>query len=213
VFNQRRVRWFELELIHTGSGQIVTEGVSLATQPGTVFFRTPGMVAQGFALYAEADHWDDAGGGSGREQGQVPVNWPTHRCLADPAAVAAGLQKLRALFEILLALESASAPRPASPHRKRLDGLCRQIAASPAAHFDLTVLAASVGVSPNFLCRIFRETYGQTLFQYIHRTKVEAGCLLLLQTDLPIKVVALELGFENQSYFHALFRRRNRYRL
>ncbi len=257
VFGRRQVRWFELELIHTGSGHITTDGIELATEAGSLFFRRPGMVVQGFAPYTctivlfdarygrereksyhTLDIWNNA---DGRDcgQGLLPGPLTDKLVLADPSLLARGFQKLEgiflrngadrqlalkhALFEILLAVDqSEPAARRHSSHRQRLDELCRNIASQPARQFRLADLAAGVNLSPNFLCRIFKEMYGLTLFQYIHRCKIDAAAGLLLQTELSIKAIALELGLENQSYFHTLFkrqrgmtpaefRRRNRY--
>lgn len=52
AFPRRVVKWFELELILWGEGYITTEGISIPTHKGTVFFRTPGMVVQGFPPYS-----------------------------------------------------------------------------------------------------------------------------------------------------------------
>jgi len=240
VFEERRVRWFELELIHTGGGHI--DGKELATVAGSLFFRSPGMVVQGVApytcqivlfdaqfsrereaLYHNVDFWNDADG-QGYGQGLLPHPLSDCRILADPTSLVRGFQKLEglflrggtdhqlalkhALFEILLAVDQADpAAGRLSPHRDRLDELCRRIASRPDQHFRLADLAASVNLSPNFLCRIFKQTYGITLFQYAHRCKIDAAAVQLLQTELPVRVIALELGFENQSYFHTLFKR------
>src|SRR5659263_22916 len=50
-YEERRVRWYELELILWGEGFIVTDGKKIATTAGNLFFRKPGMVVQGNAPY------------------------------------------------------------------------------------------------------------------------------------------------------------------
>lgn len=51
VMERRRVRWYELECIHEGSGHILTDGARIPTSAGSVFFRWPGMIVQGVAPY------------------------------------------------------------------------------------------------------------------------------------------------------------------
>ncbi len=51
VMEKRRVRWFELEFIHSGTGYVRSEGQELPARAGTIFFRWPGMVVQGVAPY------------------------------------------------------------------------------------------------------------------------------------------------------------------
>lgn len=50
-FGKRQVKWYELELILWGEGYIITEGEKLSARKGTLFFRKPGMVVQGFSPY------------------------------------------------------------------------------------------------------------------------------------------------------------------
>jgi AraC-like DNA-binding protein len=51
VFERRRVRWYEIELIYRGEGRIITDGVELPTEDGSLFFRKPGMIVQGITPY------------------------------------------------------------------------------------------------------------------------------------------------------------------
>jgi AraC-like DNA-binding protein len=48
----RTVREFELDLMLGGDGEIVLDGVSYPTLPGTLFFRYPGMVVEGITPYS-----------------------------------------------------------------------------------------------------------------------------------------------------------------
>jgi AraC-like DNA-binding protein len=48
---QRIVRWFELELIVSGEGLIITEGVKLPARRGSIFVRNPGMRVEGISPY------------------------------------------------------------------------------------------------------------------------------------------------------------------
>lgn len=50
-YNQRRVKWYEIELITWGEGRILTEGVPIPAVKGNIFFRSPGMTVQGFSPY------------------------------------------------------------------------------------------------------------------------------------------------------------------
>ena len=50
-YKKRRVRWYELEFIVDGSGYIETNGIRLQAESGTLFFRKPGDIVQGFLPY------------------------------------------------------------------------------------------------------------------------------------------------------------------
>lgn len=68
-------------------------------------------------------------------------------------------------------------------------------------------VASYVGFSPDYLSSYFRKEEGCTLNSYIGREKVRYAQKLLLQTDLPVSVIAQNLGFETSSHFTSLFRK------
>ena len=43
--------------------------------------------------------------------------------------------------------------------------------------------------------------------EFIHKTRVQAGCKLLKQSDAPISSIATDCGFCDQSSFTSYFRR------
>ena len=50
-YKKRKVRWYEIELITSGGGYIETDGENIKADEGSVFFRRPGMVVQGYLPY------------------------------------------------------------------------------------------------------------------------------------------------------------------
>lgn len=61
-------------------------------------------------------------------------------------------------------------------------------------------------VTPNYLCRLFKERTGETPMGYLQSLRMrEAGNLLSL-TDLPVYTIAEKLGYEEPSYFARVFR-------
>ncbi len=91
----------------------------------------------------------------------------------------------------------------------------RQVAAAAERflqeHFrePLTVadIAASVGVSPSHLHRIFRAETGSTLVSRVHRLRLEAAAQRLRETDQTVLAIAHEVGFMSQSHLTRLFTR------
>lgn len=55
--------------------------------------------------------------------------------------------------------------------------------------------------------RIFKRSEGKTLLEYIHDVKRKEAERLLLDTDTPLSQIAELLGFDNESYFNAFFKR------
>lgn len=62
-----------------------------------------------------------------------------------------------------------------------------------------------VYISPDYCSRLFTKETGRSLKQYVMEKRMEKAKRLLL-SDLPVKMVALETGYTNFSYFSKAFR-------
>ena len=58
--------------------------------------------------------------------------------------------------------------------------------------------------------RLFRRYFGRTFSQTRVQSRVDYASELLLQTDKPLKLIALECGFSDQSHLTKVFRRHYR---
>lgn len=67
--------------------------------------------------------------------------------------------------------------------------------------------AQAAHVTPNYLCRLFREQTGETPMGYLRSARMREAGSLLAFTDLPVYTIAEKLGYEEPSYFARLFRR------
>lgn len=70
------------------------------------------------------------------------------------------------------------------------------------------VLAAHVGVSPNYLSRLFAKETGRTISAYIQDKKIETARNMLCYSDHAISVISSTLAFPSQSYFTSIFRQK-----
>lgn len=70
----------------------------------------------------------------------------------------------------------------------------------------LAALAAVVQVSPNHFARLFKQATGHTPHHYVLACRIARAKQLLAETDLPLCVIGLQMGWTDQSYFTALFR-------
>lgn len=61
-------------------------------------------------------------------------------------------------------------------------------------------------LSKYYLCRIFKESTGLTLLQYINNIKIQQACNLLVHTDMTILEVATACGFNSSMYFCKMFK-------
>jgi AraC-like DNA-binding protein len=81
------------------------------------------------------------------------------------------------------------------------------IEAHLAHEVSLTELAAVAQTSPSHFARLFRHATGQTPHQYMIMCRIERAKQLLRETELPIIEISCLVGFTDQSYFTAVFRK------
>ena len=68
-------------------------------------------------------------------------------------------------------------------------------------------ISQSIGVSLSYLSRIFKETTGKTIINFMNEKKVEKAKEYLARTDMKIYEIAAALGFENTTYFSYFFKK------
>jgi AraC family transcriptional regulator len=87
----------------------------------------------------------------------------------------------------------------------------RRTTAYIEAHLEealsLTEIAAVAHMSPDHFGRLFRDATGRTPHQYVIMCRIERAKHLLVETALPIIDIGHQVGFTDQSYFTAVFRK------
>lgn len=68
-------------------------------------------------------------------------------------------------------------------------------------------LASDVHLSRSHFAAVFRRRTGFSVLDFFARLKMQRACFLLDTTDMPIKAIAADLGFEDPLYFSRCFRR------
>jgi AraC-like DNA-binding protein len=81
------------------------------------------------------------------------------------------------------------------------------IEAHLAQELSVTELAAVAQTSPAYFARLFRQATGQAPHQYIIKCRIEHAKRLLRETEWPIIDIGHHVGFPDQSYFTAVFRK------
>ena len=74
-------------------------------------------------------------------------------------------------------------------------------------HFKLCDIAAHVGLSKQYLSRLFTASEGMSLMDYTRKKRVEAATDMLRNTGKSIPEIAAYLCFTSQSYFGAVFKK------
>lgn len=91
----------------------------------------------------------------------------------------------------------------------RLEPILEALAHRPAHPWDVDVLAAMIGVTPQHLGRLFRRALGQPPLEYLVRLRLNRALQLLVERpDLRIHEVGAAVGYPDPNYFTRLFRQR-----
>ena len=74
-------------------------------------------------------------------------------------------------------------------------------------NIGLDQLAQQVHLNKNYLVRLFRENYGRTPIQMLIDLRMERGCDLIANTDMPVAEVAQVCGYASAAYFIAEYKK------
>lgn len=88
----------------------------------------------------------------------------------------------------------------------RLDNVIKYIHEHYREPLKNEFLASLAGYHPYYLNRVFVETKGKTLHQYVLGVRISTAEQMLISTDKPISIIAEETGFNNPLSFTAAFK-------
>lgn len=73
--------------------------------------------------------------------------------------------------------------------------------------FPLTYLAKEAGITPQHLCRVFKESMNMQPTDYVVKRRLREAKRLIQQNELPISEVAIRSGFSDAAYFSTVFKK------
>ncbi len=73
---------------------------------------------------------------------------------------------------------------------------------------SLDAIAERLFLSPSHMRRLFKNKTGATVMDYLENLRLEKSLNLLAQPQLKIHEIGMLVGYENPSYFNAVFKRR-----
>ncbi|HQV03520.1 MULTISPECIES: AraC family transcriptional regulator [unclassified Novosphingobium] len=85
--------------------------------------------------------------------------------------------------------------------------ICEYIEESLGDRIHLEDLASIVGLSPFHFSRKFKIEFGLTPHAYVIQRKIERAKAMLLMKNTPLKVIAADCGFSDQSHLNRTFRK------
>lgn len=122
-----------------------------------------------------------------------------------------GMQYSSILYSLLTDIAQYASANPGASnasHNLRLEPLFQYIEENLHRPLTLDELAGVAGITPEYLCAIFKKTTNVRVFQYINSVRIRKSKELLLKHPaMPIQEVAGLSGFEDANYFCSVFRR------
>lgn len=88
------------------------------------------------------------------------------------------------------------------------DSVCSYIMSHYSENLTVDWLAATVGLSPKYLSRVFMQEKGVSMIDYLTEVRLENACGLLLYSDKCISDIAEQVGYRDALYFSKVFKRR-----
>ena len=112
------------------------------------------------------------------------------------------------LMLLEIATQVADPPSEAPQQRRKLAAIA-QTALGKRFREPITTseIARTLHCNPDYLGRVYRETFGYSLTTGIHRVRMHHAKNLLLLSSLTVKEVSMACGYENPDYFRRMFRR------
>ena len=89
--------------------------------------------------------------------------------------------------------------------------VCSYVDENLSSDISLDTAADFAGVRHFYLSKLFKEEKGETFINYISDKRLEKSRQLLEQTELSIKEITAEVGYNDQNYFSRIFK--NKYGL
>jgi AraC family transcriptional regulator len=132
---------------------------------------------------------------------ELEAEQPCGRLYADSLGIALASRLVRRWASVTSDLIPAGLPK------RKLERVLAYVRDRIADDLALADIAAIAGVSPTRFKRLFKQSMGIPVHQYVMRRRVERATELLRRTNMPLSEVALQTGFANQSHMATTVRR------
>jgi AraC-like DNA-binding protein len=121
-----------------------------------------------------------------------------------PAAARGYLQLV--LAEIVLERSATADPAVANLPAVRAAAFITDHLTEP--NLSTARIADALAFNADYLGRAFRDAFGETLTDHIHRLRIDRARMLFRSTDRSVERIGAEVGFGDGRYFRRVFKRR-----
>jgi two-component system, response regulator YesN len=111
------------------------------------------------------------------------------------------------LEELLLEIFNKQQELKACAYRKEVNTIINYIKKNIDSKLTLRSIAKCVNMNESYICRMFKNETGKSIFNYINESKVNKAQELLKDHCSVVKDVAIAVGIDDQLYFNRVFRK------
>ncbi|MDO5416650.1 MAG: AraC family transcriptional regulator [Lachnospiraceae bacterium] len=124
-------------------------------------------------------------------------------------SIAREYELLGNLYQMFSLLIHTHASQPVSSSEQYLKAAIEYIQQHyPSSDLKVSDIANYIGIDRTYLYRLFQDTFHQSIQDFILNFRLQKAKNLLKYSGLSIGVIAFSCGFENQSYFSNIFKKR-----
>ena len=227
IHPERVIDSYELILVRTGTLILGEETTIFTLEQGDTLILWPGRVHRGVAPYPAntSFYWIHFYTSmSGPIPSDDKASIPQHCRLPEPLRLTELFlrflddQEHRRLNKVyastlvkLMLLEIALQIRPQFTEDKQAQHLANQAQTLITRNFreplSTSLIARKLNRNPDYLGRVYRQTYGCNPTEGIHRARMKHAKNLLLLTSMNVDEIACACGYEDTDYFRRVFRR------
>lgn len=121
-----------------------------------------------------------------------------------------GIECSHQLYRFLLEVKGFTSTwesRSKNKKYRRLQPILDHIENNYSRDISLSELAVASGITPQHVCRLFREAYHMRPFEYLNRLRLQKAKEMLVSPSNPLlKEIAASAGYNDTSYFCAVFK-------
>lgn len=128
-----------------------------------------------------------------------------------------GIKRLISLYDILdrlatdipyeyIASDSYEEDSSANSAHSSIHSIINYINCNYQEQITLNDIAEEANMHPAAICRIFKKSTGKKIFDYICELRINHATKLLVNSDLPIKRIAYDCGYNYISFFNKQFK-------
>jgi AraC-like DNA-binding protein len=220
-------RW-GLFWVMSGGGTSYLDDEALPTAPGTVTFVEPGRTLRHDWGEARSSQAFVVFGWEGAANPWPAVSWPRQRALPEHHFLfvlwryllafqlddAASHPVVVPMLELMLRIYASDSQGevapvlPALPEQvdRAIRAISAHLAERPAEPLRLEALARCVHVTPQHLCRLFKECVGLGPIECAQALRLELASGLLERSELSLAQIADRFGFSTQFHFSRAFK-------